>query len=291
MELRVLKYFLEVARQGNITNAAKSLHVSQPTLSKQLKELECELGKTLYVRSNYYIKLTEEGMLLRKRAEEILNMVDKTEKEFQSLTDTIRGNIHIGCAESKGISYFLKVLKRLQHHYPAIQYHMYSSGTKTINNKLEQGLLDFAIIVEEVDVSKYNYLKIPSFDQWGVIMRKDCLLAKKSVIEFTDLLDLPLICSRQALEKEMIEWFQESFDQIHVVATYELLFNASIMVKESLGYAIGFDGLIDTSESSELCFRPLHPTLQSPMYIIWKRYQEFTPVCKLLLEELKKEFI
>lgn len=290
MEIKVLRYFLEVAREENIIKAAKHLHVSQPTLSKQLKELEQELGKKLYVRSNYHIKLTEEGMLLRKRAEEILEMVDKTEKEFQSLEDVDSGDVHIGCAESNGIRHFITVIRSLQNTYPRIRYHFYSSGTEAVNERLDQGLLDFAIIVEEVDVSKYNYLKIPSIDQWGVIMRKDSPLAKKDVIEIKDLINLPLICSRQAMKKEMMEWFKEKFDQLHIVATYDLLFNASIMVREKLGYAIGFDGLIDTSEHSDLCFRSLHPSLQSPMYIIWKRYQVFTPVAKLLLEEMKKEF-
>ena len=157
MELRVLRYFLEVAREGNVTHAAQRLHVSQPTLSRQIKELEDELGKKLFTRSNYSIKLTEEGMLLRKRAEDILEMADKTLAEFKSLDEINGGDIHIGCAESNGIAHFIRIIKSMQEKYPRIRYHFYSSGTDAVNERLDRGLLDFAIIVQEVDLSKYNY--------------------------------------------------------------------------------------------------------------------------------------
>lgn len=290
MELRVLRYFLEVAREENITHAAQHLHVSQPTLSRQLKELEDELGKKLFVRSNYSIKLTEEGMLLRKRAEDILEMADKTLAEFKALDEINGGDIHIGCAESNGIVHFVQVIKSLQAKYPRIRYHFYSSGTEAVNERLDRGLLDFAIIVQEVDLTKYNYLKIPSSDRWGLIMRKDCSLAKHSCIHLNDLMNIPLILSRQAMGEEMPKWFGEMQDKLNIVATYDLLFNTSVMVRENLGYALGFDGLVNTGTDSDLCFRPLEPSLLSPMYIIWKKYQVFSPVASLLLDELKKCF-
>lgn len=290
MEIRVLRYFLEAAREGNITKAAGRLHISQPTLSRQLKELEEELGKKLFIRSNYSIKLTDEGMLLRKRAEDILDMVDKTTDEFKSLDDINGGDIHIGCAESDNIKYFSRIMKKIQEKYPRIRCHFYSSSTDAVNERIERGLLDFAIIVQEVDLSKYNYLKMPSSDTWGLIMRKDSPLAQKPFIQPDDLLGRPLICSRQSMTEEMQKWLGEMLDKLNIIATYDLLFNASVMVREGLGYALGFDNIINTGQESPLCFRPLNPALKSPMYIIWKKYQVFTPVASVLLEEMKKQF-
>lgn len=290
MEIRVLRYFLEVAREENITKAAAYLHISQPTLSRQLKDLEDELGKKLFVRSNYSVHLTEEGMLLRKRAEDILGMVDKTTEEFRSLDEINGGDIHIGCAESDDIKYFIQTVLHLKEKYPRIRYHFYSSGTDSVNDRLERGLLDMAIIVQPVDLSKYNYLKMPADNIWGVLMRKDSPLAKKEVIQKEDLQNVPIINSRQAMQDVLLDWFGEDQDKLNIVATYDLLFNASVMVREGMGYALGFDKLIYTGADSELCFRPLEPQLASPMYIIWKKYQAFTPVASLLLEELKKEF-
>lgn len=290
MELRVLRYFLEVAREENVTHAAQRLHVSQPTLSRQIKELEDELGKKLFTRSNYSIKLTEEGMLLRKRAEDILEMADKTLEEFKSLDEINGGDIHIGCAESNGIAHVIRVIKSLQKKYPRIRYHFYSSGTDAVSERLDRGLLDVAVIIQEVDLSKYNYLKVPSSDRWGLIMRKDSPLAEHSCIHLNDLMNIPLILSRQAMREEMPRWFGETQDKLNIVATYNLLFNTSVMVREGFGYVLGFDGLVNTGPDSDICFRPLEPALESPMYIIWKKYQMFTPVASLLLEELKRNF-
>lgn len=290
MELRVLRYFLEVAREGNVTHAAQRLHVSQPTLSRQLKDLEDELGKKLFTRSNYSIKLTEEGILLRKRAEDILEMADKTLAEFKALDEVNGGDIHIGCAESNGIAPFIRVIQKLKEKYPRIRYHFYSSGTDAVNERLDRGLLDFAIIIQEVDLEKYNYLKMPSRDHWGLIMCKDHPLAKHSCIHLNDLTEIPLILSRQAMREEMPRWFGEVQDKLNIVATYDLLFNTSVMVREGFGCVLGFDGLVYTGPDSDLCFRPLEPTLTSPMYIIWKKYQVFSPVASLLLEELKRNF-
>lgn len=290
MELRVLRYFLEIAREENVTHAAQRLHISQPTLSRQIKELEDELGKKLFIRSNYSIKLTEEGMLLRKRAEDILDMADKTLAEFKSLNEINGGDIHIGCAESNGIVPFIRVIQSLQKQYPRIRYHFYSSGTEAVNERLDRGLLDFAIIVQEVDPLKYNYLKIPASDQWGLIMRKDSPLAQHSCIHLQDLIDIPLILSRQAMKEEMPRWFGEMQDKLHIVGTYDLLFNTSVMVREGFGYVLGFNGLVYTGSDSDLCFRPLEPELISPMYIVWKKYHMFSPVAALLYKELKKAF-
>lgn len=289
MEIRVLRYFLEVAREENITKAAAFLHISQPTLSRQLKDLEEELGKKLFVRSNYSIKLTDEGMLLRKRAEDILDMVDKTAAEFKSLDEITGGDIRIGCAESTGMVYFIKAVNALQKKYPNIRFHFYSSGTDSVTERIDKGLIDIAIIVQNVDLSKFNYLTVPHSDRWGLFTTKDDPIAKKNVITRNDILHLPIICSRQALQEELLDWFGEDLANLHITATYDMLFNTTIMVREGLGYPLGFDGLINTEASSDLCFIPLEPKLRSPMHIIWKKYQVFTPVAQLLLDELKEK--
>lgn len=290
MEIRVLKYFLTVAREQNMTRAAEQLHVTQPTLSKQLKQLEDEVGKKLFTRSNYSIHLTNEGILLRKRAEDIINMVDKTMEEFQTLDDMTGGDIYIGAAESESFCYFATVAKQLQSKYPDVKFHLYSGNTEVIAERLDRGLLDFAIIVQEVDLSKYNYIKVPTSDQWGVIMRKDAQLAFKDWVTIDDLLNLPLIVSRQGLTEDYPKIFNEKLDQMHIVATFDLIYNASIMVKKGFGYALSFDKLIDTSDNSELCFRPLLPELKTNMYIIWKKYQIFSPISQKLLVEMQKIF-
>lgn len=273
-----------------MTRAAKYLHVTQPTLSKQIKQLEEEIGKKLFIRSNYSIKLTDEGLLLRKRAEDILSMVDKTMEEFQALDDITGGDIYIGAAESESFSYFATVAKDLQLQYPNVKFHLYSGNTEVIAERLDRGLLDFAIIVQEVDLSKYNYIKIPTSDTWGVIMRKDSPLAKKEYITIEDLIDLPLIVSRQGITEDYPKLFKEKLDQLHIVATFDLIYNASIMVKEGFGYALSFDKIVDTSENSELCFRVLKPELKTNMYIIWKKYQVFTPIAEKLLSKMQQHF-
>lgn len=229
-------------------------------------------------------------MLLRKRAEDILDMADKALAEFHAMDEVRGGDIHIGCAESNGIAPFIRAIQRLQREYPRIRYHFYSCGTEAVNERLDRGLLDFAIIVQEADPLKYNFLRIPAADCWGLVMRKDCPLAQHSCIRLQDLMDIPLILSRQAMDAEMPRWFGETQDKLHIVATYDLMFNTSVMVREGFGYVLGFNGLIYTGPDSDLCFRPLEPALTSPMYIVWKKYQVFSPVASLFLEELKRNF-
>lgn len=290
MELRVLRYFLEVAREGNITHAAERLHISQPTLSKQLKELEGELGKKLFVRGNYSVRLTDEGMLLRKRAEDILDMVGKTEEEFKALGEITGGDVRIGCAESDGMKYLAQRVKSLQERYPRFRLHLYSGNTEDVEERLDRGLLDFAVLAQEVDLSKYNYLEMPDADIWGVVMRKDSPLAKKEAVRMKDLLHLPLICSRQGITEDYPKWFGEKVDTLNIVATFNLAYNAGILVREGMGYLITFDKLVNTGPESDLCFRPLVPLLETKLYFVWKKYQVFTPIAELLLDDLRCNF-
>lgn len=290
MEILVLRYFLETAREGNMSRAAERLHISQPTMSKQLKELDEELGTKLFNRSNYSIRLTEAGMLLRERAEDILTLVDKTASEFQSLEDVASGDIYVGSAESESIRYFADVMKDLQKEYPKIRCNIYSGNMEDVCERLDKGLLDFAIVMSFVDLTKYNYLETPAADTWGVIMRKDDPLAKKASIEPEELIGLPLICSRQWIDQDFPHWFGNHMEDVNIVATFNLSFNASVMVRAGMGYAISYDKLTDTSEDSDLTFLPLSGVPKSQMDIIWRKYQTFTPVAALLLKALQERF-
>ena len=287
MEIRILRYFLEIAREENMTRAAERLHISQPSLSRQVKELETELGKKLFVRSSYSIHLTEEGMLLRKRAEDLLAMADKITNEFQTMDDITGGDVYIGCAESYLIKYLAQAVKNLNLRYDGIHYHITSGDTEQVTERLDRGLFDMAFIVEPPDLSKYNYLEIPEHDTWGALMRKDCPLAKKKAIQIEDILEYPIFCSEQAARVDLPRWCGENTDQLNIAATFNLANNEAVFAKEGLGIALVFEHLINTSPDSELCFRPITPALHTKMYVIWKKYQVFTPVADLLLEELK----
>ncbi len=291
MEIRVLRYFLTIAREGSITNAANFLHVTQPTLSRQIHDLEDELGQKLFTRGSHNMTLTTEGMILRKRAEEIISMVDKTEAEFTSMEEAVGGDIYIGGGETDAIKFLAKVAKELHDTYPNIHYHLYSGNAQDVTERL----LDFGVLVQPADISKYDYLNIPAKDTWGVVMRKDSPLAEKETIRKEDLIGIPLICSRQAISQErskneFTQWFGEDFDKLDIVTTFNLVYNAAIMVDAGLGYAIAIDKIANTSEDSTLCFRPLEPKLDSGLNIIWKKYQVFSAAAELFLERLRDSF-
>lgn len=294
MEIRVLRYFLAIAREETITGAANYLHMTQPTLSRQIRDLEEELGQKLLVRGSHKVKLTPEGMLFRKRAEEIISMVDKTEAEFTSMEQSISGDIYIGGGETDAVRLVAKIIKDIQNAYPGIHYHLYSGNAEDVTERLDKGLLDFGILIEPADFSKYDSVKIPAKDVWGVVMRKDSPLAGKTSIRKEDLRNVPLICSRQAMQHgrsgEFAEWFGADFESANVVTTFNLFYNAAIMVDAGIGYAVTIDKLANTTDSSSLCFRPLEPQLQSGLVIVWKKYQIFSSAASLFLERLQDAF-
>lgn len=290
MEIRVLRYFLETAREGNMTRAAERLFISQPTMSKQLKELEEELNTKLFIRSNYSIRLTEAGMLLRERAEDILSLVDKTEAEFKSLEEVNSGDIYVGAPESESMTLFAEVVRELQKNYPKIRCNIYSGDLESVCDRLDKGLLDFAIVMSYVDLSKYNYLKMPAKDSWGLVMRKDDPLAGKTSFTVSELKGLPLICSKQWTGQEFPQWFGLSTGEANIIATYNLAYNGSVMAKTGMGYAIILDHLIDTGESSGLVFVPLSGVPELEMYVIWRKYQTFTPIAERLMNMLQARF-
>lgn len=295
MEIRVLRYFLAIAREGSITNAANFLHVTQPTLSRQIHDLEKELGQKLFTRGSHSMTLTAEGMILRKRAEEIISMVDKTEAEFNYMENAIGGDIYIGGGETDAVKLIAEIAKDLRENYPGIRYHLYSGNSEDVTERLDKGLLDFGILIQPANITKYDYINIPAKDTWGVVMRKDSPLAKKEAILKEDLLDVPLICSRQAIsqersQNEFADWFGEDFEKLDIVTTFNLVYNAAIMVEAGIGYAVTIDKIANTSESSSLCFRPLTPRLDSGLNIVWKKYQVFSSAAEVFLERLRQEF-
>ena len=291
MELRVLHYFLAVAREQSISAAAQSLHLSQPALSTQLKALEEELGKQLLIRKSKgsrKVTLTEEGMILRKRAQEILSLVKRTQEEISSPDETIAGDVCIGAGETDIVRLFARAAQSLQRQHPDIHYHISSGNAEYVLEYLDKGLIDFGLLFGQVDLKKYEAIPLPVRDSWGVLMRRDAPLAQKETVCPADLWDQPLIISHQRSDdRRLAQWMQRDLSQLHIVATYNLVFNASLLVDEGLGYALCFDRLINTRGSS-LCFRPFAPRLESTAYIIWKKYQVFSKAATAFLSCLKQ---
>ena len=291
MELRVLQYFLAVAREQNISAAAQSLHLTQPTLSRQLMELEKELGKQLMVRGSRKITLTEDGMRLRRRAEEILELVDRTEKEVMQSDDTVSGDIYIGTGETDGVRQIVKAANQLQESHPGIRFHIVSGDAMDVCERLDKGLLDFGILLGDMDKTRYSCMELPMKDTWGVLMRRDSPLAQRETVSPRDLWDKPLILSRQVDNKSgLYRWLRKEPSELHTVATYNLIYNASLMVDEGMGYAFTLDKLVNTA-GSNLCFRPLKPKMELGMYLVWKKSQLFSRAAELFLEELQAQLV
>ena len=289
MELRVLQYFLAVAKEQNISAAAQALHLTQPTLSRQLRDLEEELGKQLMIRGSRKITLTEDGMLLRKRAEEILDLVGRTEKEISQSDETISGDIYIGTGETDGVRQIARTACQLQKSYPGILFHIVSGDAVDVCERLDKGLLDFGILLGDIDKTKYHYMELPMKDTWGVLMQRSSPLAEKDAISPQDLWDKPLILSRQVDNKSgLYRWLGREPEQLHTVATYNLIYNASLMVDEGMGYAFTLDKLVNT-RGSQLCFRTLEPKLELGMYLVWKKSQIFSKAAELFLERLREQ--
>lgn len=290
MELRVLRYFLAVAKEESITAASETLHVTQPTLSRQLMELEEEFGKKLFIRGNRKITLTDEGILLRKRAEEIVELVEKTETEITASDEIINGDIYIGGGETDAMRIIAHIVKKFQEKYPQVKYHLFSGNADDVTERLDRGLLDFGVVIEPANIQKYDYLKLPATDTWGVLMRKDSPLAQNTVIKPKDLHNIPLLCSRQSMVgKGISQWIGKDFEKLDIVATYNLVYNASLMVEEGIGYALSLDKLVNTTGNSALCFKPLEPKLEVGLNIVWKKSQVFSKAAKKFLEMLKSE--
>ena len=289
MELRVLQYFLTVAREMTISGAAEELHITQPTLSRQMKELEEEIGKPLFIRGNRSITLTDEGLLLKNRAIEIMSLVEKTQAEL-SMNSMLSGDIYIGAGESEGMRIIAKVINKMQEKYPQIKFHIYSGNAEDVMNKLDNGLLDFGILMEPTNMSKYDFLRLPVKNIWGILMRKDDSLASLQSITRDILKDLPLICSNQRLVKnELAGWLGGNDRKLNIISTYNLLYNASLIAQEGHSYVLCFDNIIYTGTDSLLCFKPLEPKLEAGINVVWRKYQLFSKSSEEFLKLLKEE--
>lgn len=288
MELKILRAFLAVAREQSISGAAKSLYISQPSLSRQIMDLEEELGTTLFHRGNRKITLTEQGMLLRKRAEQIVDLVQKTEDEVALSHEAVSGAVRIGAGETHAFRVLAQSIRSLTGRYPDIRFHLFSGNAEDVMERLDKGLVDFGLLIEPYDVSKYDYMRLPIVDVWGVLMRRDSPLAALDAIQAEDLWDVPLICSRQALEGgQLSSWLKADYGRLHIAASYNLLFNASLLVEAGAGYALCLDGIVNTTGESGLCFRPLRPALESQVNLVWKKHQLFSKPSELMLEEMR----
>lgn len=289
MELRTMRYFLAIAREENMTRAAETLHVTQPTLSKQMKLLEDELGKKLFTRHSFSIRLTEEGVLLRKRAEDLVRMADKIEAEFLALDDVVGGDLYFGLAESYQIRFLAAEIRKFKSSYPQLRYHITSGDTEQVTEKLDKGVIDFAVLADEPNTAKYNYLPFPSGDVWGVVMPAEHSLGQKEAVTVDDLAGLPLFCSEQGWAHDIPKWCGNRMDELHLEGSFRLSYNGSLFVKEGLGLLLTFDHLIDAGPTSGLVFRPLRPKLETTICLIWKKYQVFTPIAERFLESIQKE--
>lgn len=284
MELRVLEYFLAVAREQNISKAADYLHLTQPTLSRQLKDLENEFGKTLFIRGKRKVTLTEDGIYFRSRAEEIVSLARRTEIEMKNPNDVIAGDIYIGAGETDAIRHIASVVTNLQKEYNGIHFHIVSGDTADLTERLDKGLFDFCLLLGDVDQSKYEYLELPFRDRWGVLMRKDAPLANRETLTPKDLWDKPLIISRQIPSNaQFIKWLGKPLSELNIAATYNLVINASIMASEGMGYVLLLDKLINT-EGRELVFVPFEPEYTLGMTLVWKKYQTQSKAAEKFME-------
>lgn len=291
MELRVLRYFLAVARAESITGAAQTLRITQPTLSRQIADMEQELGvRLLNRRKNSKVTLTEAGVFLRRHAEEIVALADKTAAAFSASGEVVAGDVHICAGETDAVRLLARAARNLRERYPNIRYHISSGDRSNVEDELDKGLSDFGILLGPANFAKYDYLTLPIWDTWGVLMRDDAPLTEKERIRPEDLWDKPLILSRQSSSNEQfLKWIGKPTTELNIAATYSLVYNASLLALEGMGYVLALDRLINVSGDSDLCFRPLENVEDVPVHLVWKKHQEFSTAATLFLNELRTE--
>lgn len=287
MEIRLLKYFLMTAREENITRAAQLLHVTQPTLSRQLMQLEEELGVQLFYRSNHSIILTEEGMLLKRRAQELVDLADKTVREFSRREEVLAGEIAVGAGELRSMSCLAGLLAGFREKHPQVRYEIYSGNADNIKERLEQGNLDLGLLLEPAEIARYEFVRMPVQENWGVLVRKDSELAKKAYVGPKDLIRFPLLCTkRELLRHELLNWFGEDSDQMEIVSAYNLAYNAAMMVEKGMGIALCLE--LECSYKN-LCFVPLSPRLEFHSVLAWKKNQVHSPATKAFIDYAKQQ--
>lgn len=290
MELRVLHYFLTIAREESISKAAEVLHITQPTLSRQMKELEDEFQKQFFIRGNRKITLTKDGMLLKQYAQEILSLTEKAQRDLLKEHEELSGDIYIGGGESATMRLIMKVIVKMQKLYPHVHFHIFSGNAQDVADKLNSGLLDFGVFFDPVNLSQFDYFTLPGKETMGVLMRKDAPLAIYDEITPDLLKDQSIILSEQDIVKnEIAGWIGGNQRKLKIHTTYNLINNIALLVEEGGGYALTFDNIIHLHPDSPLCFKPLYPRLQEGIHIVWKKYHVFSKQSETFLELLKDE--
>ena len=286
MEFRVLKYFLMTAREENITKAAGLLHITQPTLSRQLMQLEDELGVKLFIRSNHNIKLTEDGMLLRRRAQELISLAEKTEEELSGSKGELAGEISIGCGETRNMNFLAERIAHFREEHPLVRFNIFTANADDIKERIEKGLIDLGLMMEPVDISKYEFVRMPAREQWAVMVKEDSPLAQKQYVTAKDLVGVPLILVyRQPVKNELANWFGKYYDKIEIAATYNLVLNAVSMVQNGVGAAICFV-MDDIYPGVKLI--PLYPKFDTGAVLAWKKEQPAAKAAEKFVVEVKK---
>ncbi len=287
MDIRTLKYFLAVAREENITKAAEFLHVTQPTLSRQLAKMEEDLGVQLFLRNKKGISLTDEGSLLRRRAEEIVELADKTERELTMHEETIEGEISIGSGELAAVQALPSLFESFKEKYPNVVFDLYTGNADQIKQRLDNGLTDMGILLEPVEIDKYNFIRFKIPERWVVVMRADDPLAEKESITINDLAGLPLIfVKRQSVRNELESWFRERVENLNIVATSNMSTNALILVEQGFGYTLVIEGSLPFLDTSKVCYRPFSPDKTTTSVLAWKKNQPLAPAVKKFLEHI-----
>lgn len=290
MDIRTLRYFLAVGRLQHITKAAEFLHISQPSLSVQIQNLEAELGKPLLKREKHRVSLTPEGELLCKRAEDILRLVDKTTAELKAADDVISGEIAIASGEIEAMALAVETARALQRQYPHLSWHFFSGDAVAIGERIEQGLVDFGIFLEPVDVTKYETLSLPVSMTWSILMPASSPLASRQGVTDTDMAGLPLIVpERLELRKQCVSWLHRDISTLPIAATYNLIHVAIPLVTAGFGYAIVLDKLVDTARYPGLCIRPIAPAMTVRLCLAWKKYRPLSRQAQVFLEALRKQ--
>ncbi len=288
MEFRVLEYFLAVAREQNITRAAESLHLTQPTLSRQLRDLEEELGKPLFIRGKRRITLTEDGLFFKKRAEEMVRLAWQTKAEMALSDGRIAGDIYIGAGESPSMRRVIQVAAGLQREHPEVRFHLTSGDADDLLERLDRGLFDFCILYGGIDQSKYDYLSLPYRERWGILMQKGDAFEEKEVLKTEDLWDRPLILSRHSLRlPSFFRWLGKPLEELRIVGSYNLVYNGALMVQEGMGYLLTLEGLVNT-DNTGLCFRRLTPAHTLELSMVWRKDAARTKAAKAWMRRFRE---
>lgn len=288
MELRVLRYFLTVVREESITKASEVLHITQPTLSRQLSQMEEEVGVKLFERGSRRITLTNEGILLRRRAEEILQLVDKTEKELIEQEEQVEGKIAIGCGEISSVQLLPELFRTFREKHPRVSFDIFTATADLVKEQMDKGLLDIGLLLEPVDIEKYDFIRLDMKENWVVLMRPDDPLTQKECVTAKDLSALPLILPRRmSVQSELASWFGDYYEKLNVVFTSNLSTNAAIMVSNGLAYSMVIEGAIPFWDQSKITYRPLSPALTATSVLAWKRGQPFGLAATKFIEHIR----